>query len=81
VAQAVGSRLSRLAMRASVAVGGALATVALAPVGAPQATALTIPYTYVANSGSHTVSVINTSTNTVVKAMTVGDDPVGVAIT
>ena len=82
MAQHVGSRLSRLAMRAGAAVGVAgLVAIALTPVGAPQAAALTIPYAYVANAGSGTVSVINTSTNTVVKTVGVGSDPCGVAIT
>jgi len=36
---------------------------------------------YVANSGSGTVSVINTSTNKVVKTVKVGSYPSGVAIT
>ncbi len=83
MAQVVGSRLSRLAMRAGTAVGAAgLAAVALTPVGAPQAAALTIPYAYVANAAAPgTVSVINTSTNTVVKTVGVGSAPDAVAIT
>jgi YVTN family beta-propeller protein len=32
------------------------------------------------DQGSHTVSVINTATNTVVATVTVGDAPAGVAI-
>ena len=37
-------------------------------------------YAYVANYGSNTVSVINTSTNTVSATVTVGTGPIGVAI-
>src|SRR5271165_6125044 len=83
--QLVGPRLSRLAMRAGTAVGAVgLAAVALTPVEAPQAGALTTSYAYVTNASSPgSVSVINTSTNTVVKTVTfgVGKDPDGVAIT
>jgi YVTN family beta-propeller protein len=39
------------------------------------------PFVYVANSGSDSVSVIDTSTNTVVAAISVGTYPFGVAIT
>jgi YVTN family beta-propeller protein len=84
MAQLVGSRLSRLAMRAGAAVCVAgVATVALSftPVGASPLAASTTPYAYVANYGSGTVSVINTSTNTVVNTVPVGNDPEGVAIT
>ncbi len=42
---------------------------------------MTIPYAYVANAGSNTVSVIKTSTNMVVKKVRVGNAPDGVAIT
>ncbi len=75
---------SRLAMRAGTAIGVAglaAVTLLLMPVGAPQAAGLTIPYAYVTNQGSHTVSVINTSTNMVVNTVTVGVVPHGVAIT
>ena len=76
-----GLRLSRMAMGAGSAVSAVgLAAVALVTIGAPQAAALTTPYAYVAN-GSGTVSVINTSTNTVVKMVRVGKRPQGVAIT
>lgn len=37
-------------------------------------------FVYVTNSGSNTVSVINTATNTVVKTVPVGTVPVGVAV-
>ena len=75
MAQGVGSRFSRFAMRAGTAVGVVgLATVALSltPVGVPPASTLTPPYAYVVNSDSNTVSVIKTSTNTVVKTVGVG---------
>jgi YVTN family beta-propeller protein len=36
---------------------------------------------YVANFGSNTVSVIDTATNTVVATITVGPQPLGIAIT
>src|SRR5262249_42188023 len=39
------------------------------------------PFAYVTNSGSGTVSVIDTATNTVVATVGVGGDPRGVAIT
>src|SRR5215469_16917540 len=39
------------------------------------------PFAYVTNSGSGTVSVIDTATNTVVATVPVGSDPNGVAIT
>ena len=38
-------------------------------------------YAYVTNSGSNTVSVISTATNTVTATITVGSDPYGVAVT
>ena len=47
--------------------------------GAQPAAALTPPYAYVANYGG-TVSVIKTSTNKVVKTVTVGDGAAAVAI-
>jgi len=43
--------------------------------------AVTPPYAYVANINSNNVSVINTTTNVVVKTVTVGTNPEGVAIT
>jgi YVTN family beta-propeller protein len=52
--------------------------------GLAQAAASRIPYAYVTNinpGGNGTVSVINTSTNTVVKTVPVGREPEGVAIT
>jgi len=59
MAQVVRSRVSRLAMQAGTAIGAAgLAVVALTCVGAPEATALTVPHAYVANNGGHMVSVI-----------------------
>ena len=85
MAEVGGSRLSRLAMKVGTAVGvSGLAAVALAStVGAPPAAAMIPSYAYVTNgaSDSNTVSVINTSTNTVVKTVGVGSDPYGVAIT
>src|SRR5271165_2942235 len=80
--QRVGSQLSRFAIRMGPAIGAAgLAAVVLTPLGAPQAAALTIPYAYVANGGSNTVSVINTFSNAVVKTVKAGTDPAAVAIT
>ena len=77
----VGSRVSRLAKMAGTAVGLAgLAAVALTPMYSGAA-ASTIPYAYVTNWGSHTVSVISTSTNTVAKTVKVGGSPFGVAFT
>ena len=69
---------SRLATRAGSALGVAgLTVVALTPLGAPPAAALPIPDAYVANFGSGNVSVIKTSTNTVVKTVTVDGEPRG----
>ena len=48
---------------------------------ATRAYASASPLAYVANGGSNTVSVINTSTNKVVNTVTVGSRPFGVAIT
>jgi YVTN family beta-propeller protein len=83
MAQLFGSRLARLAVRASAAVGVAGLTVAVSstPAGADPAAASTTPYVYVANCCSENVSVIKTSTNTVVKTVTVGLYPAGIAIT
>ncbi len=63
------------------AVGLALFALSVTPVSALPATASTIPYAYVVNSGSRTVSVVNTSTNTVVKAVKVSSYPADIAIT
>jgi len=37
------------------------------------------PFAYIANSGSNSVSVIDTATNTVVATVGVGSAPIGVA--
>jgi YVTN family beta-propeller protein len=82
--QVVGFRLSRLAIRAVTALfvfGVATVALSLTPVGASPPAASTTPYAYVANEDSSTVSVINASTNKVVKTVTVGTYPTGVAIT
>ena len=74
------------------AAGIALAASGLAAAGAADAagtapralepTASPVPVTaYVANSGSDTVTPIDTATNTALPAITVGHDPVAVAIT
>ena len=39
------------------------------------------PFAYITNSGSNTVSVIDTATNTVVATVAVGSQPLGVAVT
>jgi YVTN family beta-propeller protein len=39
------------------------------------------PYAYITNSGSNTVSIIDTTTNTVTTTVPVGIDPCGVAVT
>ena len=57
---------------ATVTVGSGPEGVAITPDGA---------FAYVANSGSNTVSVIATASNTVVATVTVGSGPEGVAIT
>jgi YVTN family beta-propeller protein len=44
-------------------------------------TAQAQPFAYISNSGSNTVSVINTATNTVVATVSVGANPFGVAVT
>jgi YVTN family beta-propeller protein len=44
-------------------------------------TAQAQPFAYISNSGSNTVSVINTATNTVVATVSVGTNPFGVAMT
>jgi YVTN family beta-propeller protein len=68
MAQVVRSRLFRSAMRAATAVDVAgLAAVVSTPVGAPQTAGLAILHVDVDNGRSGTVSVINTSTNKVVK--------------
>src|SRR5687767_7723555 len=46
-----------------------------------QSSSSTEAFAYVANAGSDNVSVIETSTNTVATTVTVGDGPIGVAIT
>ncbi len=38
------------------------------------------PYTYITNYGSNTVSVIDTLTNQVIKTVSVGTGPFGVAV-
>jgi YVTN family beta-propeller protein len=71
-------------MKAGTAVcvaGVATVALSLTPVGASPPAASTTSYAYVTNIGSDTVSVIKTSTNAVVKTVTVGSDPYGVAIT
>jgi YVTN family beta-propeller protein len=83
MAQLVGSRLSRLAMRAGAAVcvaGVTTVALSLTPVEASPPAASTTPYAYVANDASGNVSVIDTSTNAVVKTVTVGSKPDEVAI-
>jgi YVTN family beta-propeller protein len=83
MAQLVGSRLSRLTMRVGTAVGvagAAVVALSMTPVGASPPAASTTPYAYVANDDSDTASVINTSTNTVVKTVTGLNRPWGVAI-
>jgi YVTN family beta-propeller protein len=83
MAQLVGSRLSRLTMRVGTAVGvagAAVVALSMTPVGASPPAASTTPYAYVTNESSNNVSVVKTSTNTVVKTVTVGRDPYGVAI-
>src|SRR5215472_9382835 len=60
-----------------------LATLAFGslPLAATRAYASVPPLAYVTNAGSGTVSVINTSTNAVVKTVKVGGEPTAVAIT
>ena len=47
----------------------------------PSGTAFSGNYAYAANQGSNTVSVVDRSTNTVVKTIAVGTAPTGVAVT
>ena len=58
-------------MTASINVGSTSGGVAINPLGT---------YAYVANYGGTTVSVINTSTNTVSATIPVGSEPLGVAL-
>ena len=39
-----------------------------------------VPFAYISNSGSNTVSVIDTATNTVTANVAVGAEPTGVAV-
>ena len=54
--------------------------VGIAGVGAGSAAAAT-PYAYVTNSGSNTVSVINTSNNEITVNVAVGQNPDAIALT
>jgi YVTN family beta-propeller protein len=68
--------------RAFLGAGNCVLCAVLAPavaLGARPAEAA--PFAYVANSGSNTVSVIDTATNKVVATVPVGTNPAGVAVT
>ncbi len=66
--------------RAAFAGGNALGFVLAMGLGLPACPAEAAPFAYVANNNSNTVSVIDTATNTVAVALTVGSGPVGVAV-
>ena len=70
-------RCSRLLSAAVVLIAS---TLVLAVGAAPAATAAVVTRAYVANQGSHTVSVIDTATNTVIAAIPVGNGPRSVAV-
>ncbi len=66
--------------RAAFAGGNALGFVLAMGLGLPACPAEAAPFAYVTNESSNTVSVIDTATNTVAEALTVGSGPVGVAV-
>jgi YVTN family beta-propeller protein len=66
----------RVLLMGTILIGSA----AMTTMGALPAAAAT-PFAYVANSGSNTVSIINTATGAVVATVSVGTTPTGVAIT